>query len=47
MVGGCHCVNFKGMVDTESENTFAIVDIHTDHIEIRGFGREESRVLPI
>jgi len=44
-VGACHFVNFKGMVDTENENTFAIVDIHADRIEIRGFGREDSRTL--
>jgi 3',5'-cyclic AMP phosphodiesterase CpdA len=46
-VGTCHFVNFKGMVDTESENTFAIVEVHQDHLEIRGFGREEDRVLAI
>lgn len=44
-VGACHFVNFKGMVDTEHENTFAIVDVHADRIEIRGFGREDSRTL--
>ena len=44
-VGACHFVNFKGVVDTESENTFAIVDVHADRIEIRGFGREDSRTL--
>ncbi|WP_049734471.1 metallophosphoesterase [Rhizobium ecuadorense] len=44
-VGACHFVNFKGVVDTESENAFAIVDVHPDRIEIRGFGREESRTL--
>ncbi|ANL45952.1 metallophosphoesterase domain-containing protein [Rhizobium phaseoli] len=43
--GGCHFVNFKGVVDTERENAFAIVEVHTDHIDIRGFGREESRTL--
>ncbi|WP_283195017.1 metallophosphoesterase [Rhizobium sp. AN80A] len=47
VVDGCHFVNFKGMVDTESENTFAIVDLYGDRIEIRGFGREESRVLAL
>jgi 2',3'-cyclic-nucleotide 2'-phosphodiesterase (5'-nucleotidase family) len=47
MVGACHFVNFKGMVDTESENTFAIADVYKDRIEIRGFGREEDRVLAI
>jgi len=44
-VGACHFVNFKGVVDTENENTFAIVDVHADRIEIRGFGREDSRTL--
>ncbi|PDT08741.1 metallophosphoesterase [Rhizobium sp. M1] len=43
--GACHFVNFKGVVDTESENAFAIVEVYTDRIEIRGFGREESRTL--
>ncbi|NLS02772.1 phosphatase [Rhizobium sp. P32RR-XVIII] len=43
--GGCHFVNFKGMVDTETENTFAIVEVFADRLEIRGFGREESRTL--
>lgn len=41
------CVNFKGMVDTESENAFAIVEIYPEWIEIIGFGREESRSLPL
>lgn len=44
-VGACHFVNFKGMVDTENENTFSIVDVYADRIEIRGFGREDSRML--
>ncbi|HWT58173.1 MAG TPA: metallophosphoesterase [Rhizobium sp.] len=43
--GACHFVNFKGVVDTETENAFAIVELHPDRIEIRGFGREESRTL--
>ncbi len=42
---GCHFLNFKGMVDTETENTFAIVEIWADRIEVRGFGREDSRTL--
>jgi predicted phosphodiesterase len=46
-IDGRHFVNFKGMVDTESENTFAIVDVWPDRIEIRGFGREESRTLKL
>lgn len=46
-LGGKHFVNFKGMVDTPDENTFAIADVYADRIEIRGFGREESRVLDL
>ena len=43
--GSTWYVNFKGMVDTETENSFAIAEIFADRLEIRGFGREESRVL--
>lgn len=46
VAGACHFVNFKGVVDTEKQNAFAIVEVHADRIEIRGFGREESRTLP-
>lgn len=45
--GSTWYVNFKGMVDTPSENTFAVVEIHADRIEIIGHGREESRFLPL
>lgn len=44
-VDGRPFVTFKGMVDTADENTFAIVTVFDDRIEIEGFGREESRVL--
>jgi 3',5'-cyclic AMP phosphodiesterase CpdA len=44
-IRGHHFVNFKGVVDTETENTFAIVDVYADRLEIRGFGREVSRTL--
>ncbi|MBX4956894.1 phosphatase [Rhizobium lentis] len=43
--GACHFVNFKGVVDTENQNAFAIVEVYADRIEIRGFGREDSRRL--
>lgn len=43
--GNTHFVNFKGMVDTPDQNTFAIADVFADRIAIRGFGREEDRVL--
>ncbi|KAF5885393.1 metallophosphoesterase [Rhizobium sp. PEPV16] len=47
MAGACHFVNFKGVVDTETQNAFAIVEVHASSIEIRGFGREVSRTLSI
>lgn len=42
-----HFLNFKGMVDTEQENTFAIVEVYHDRLVVKGFGREESRELMI
>ncbi len=45
LLGGTHFLNFKGMVDTQHENTFAIADVYDDRIDIRGFGREDTRTL--
>ena len=45
--GSTWYVNFKGMVDTQAENTFAVVEIFADRIEIIGHGREESRTLAL
>ena len=42
---GIHYLNFKGMVDTADENTYAIVDVYPDRLEVQGFGHEENRVL--
>lgn len=44
--GNTWFVNFKGMVDTQNENAFAIAEIFADRMEIIGFGREDSRELP-
>ncbi|WP_337266370.1 metallophosphoesterase [Oryzifoliimicrobium ureilyticus] len=43
--GNVSFVNFKGMVDTENDNSFAVVDVHPDKLVVRGFGREDSRTL--
>lgn len=40
-----HSVTFKGMVETESYNSFATIDVYTNKLEIRGNGREKSQVL--
>lgn len=36
------CITFKGMLDTET-NSYAVVNLADKHIEITGYGREESR----
>lgn len=41
--GQCHHVNFKGMVETASDNPFAIVECHADRLTISGFGPEPTR----
>lgn len=45
--GSTWYVNFKGMVDTATENTFAVVEVYKDRLEIIGHGREESHSLPL
>ncbi|MFW5832702.1 MAG: metallophosphoesterase [Pseudomonadota bacterium] len=47
VVGGTHFVNLTGMVETADTNAFAIVDLHADRLEIRGFGREPTRSLAL
>jgi manganese-dependent ADP-ribose/CDP-alcohol diphosphatase len=42
--GGIHYINFKGMVENES-NAFAVVSVYADHLEVKGFGVEETRTL--
>ena len=44
---GIHFVNLKGMVETETENSFSVVTFSNEKIEIEGFGREESRILSL
>jgi hypothetical protein len=46
-IGGKHFLNFKGMVDTPDQSAYSVVEVYADRLEIRGFGREESRTLKI
>lgn len=46
-VGGKHFLNFKGMVDTPDQSAYAVVEVYTDRLEVRGFGREENRTLKV
>ena len=41
-----HYVTFTGMVNTE-ETAYAIVNVHADRLEIKGFGRQENMTLPL
>lgn len=40
-----HFVTFRGMVETPSSSSYAVVDVFSDRLEIRGSGREENRTL--
>jgi len=40
-----HCVNLKGMVETESTGSHALVEIYHNKIWIKGSGRERSQIL--
>lgn len=42
---GIHYVNFKGMVETADTNAYSIVRVHPNRLEIKGYGREQNRVL--
>ncbi len=44
---GIHFINLKGMVDTENQNAYSTITFSDDKIEIKGFGREESRSLTV
>ncbi|WP_457586450.1 metallophosphoesterase [Ensifer canadensis] len=47
LVDGTHFVNIKGMVETPDTTAYAIVEIHTDRMEIHGYGRETDRTLAL
>ena len=44
---GIHFINLKGMVNTENQNAFSVITFNNESIEIKGFGREQSRNLVI
>ncbi|MBM7045316.1 MULTISPECIES: metallophosphoesterase [Rhizobium] len=46
-VDGTYFVNFKGMVDTEDSNAYAIVSVYEDRLDVAGFGRETNRRLAL
>lgn len=42
---GIHFLNLKGMVETADINTFSIITLRKNKIEVTGFGNEQQRVL--
>jgi manganese-dependent ADP-ribose/CDP-alcohol diphosphatase len=40
-----HFITMKGMVETEDRNSFALVEVYTNKIWIKGSGREKSQIL--
>jgi 3',5'-cyclic AMP phosphodiesterase CpdA len=40
-----HFVTFRGMVETATSGSYSIVDVYSNKIWIRGFGREKSLIL--
>jgi len=44
---GIHYLNFQGMVETPDTNSYSIVKVYPDRLEIDGFGREQDRTLKI
>ncbi len=44
---GIHFINFRGMVETENENAFAEIILKNNEVEVKAYGRELNRILPI
>jgi 3',5'-cyclic AMP phosphodiesterase CpdA len=40
-----HFVTLRGMVETEQSGSYSIIDVYSNKIWIRGFGREKSQIL--
>jgi len=40
-----HHYTFKGMVETENSNSYAIVEVYKNKIWIKGYGREKNMIL--
>jgi hypothetical protein len=40
-----HFITVKGMVETETTNSFALIEVYKNKIWIKGSGREKSQIL--
>ena len=44
MKGGIHYLSMQGMVQGE-DNSYSIIEIYEDRIEVKGYGRERDRTM--
>ncbi len=42
---GVHYLTIEGMVETENENAYAVIEVFPDRLNVRGYGREADRIL--
>jgi 3',5'-cyclic AMP phosphodiesterase CpdA len=47
MRDGIHFVTFPGMVESGDRNSYTLVDVYDDRLELRGSGTAPSRSLPL
>jgi manganese-dependent ADP-ribose/CDP-alcohol diphosphatase len=43
---GTHYLTLNGMVDTPT-SAYSVVEVHKDHLEIKGFGRQKNRTMKL
>jgi predicted phosphodiesterase len=46
VVSGIHCLNLKGMLDTEA-TSYAVLSFYADRIAVKGYGRQDDRILQL
>lgn len=46
VVSGVHCLNLKGMLDTE-QTSYAVLSFDADHIAVKGYGRQADMTLAL
>jgi len=42
---GIHYLTLHGMVETPLQNSYAIIEVYSDHFKVVGYGREPNRIL--
>nr|MDO8110539.1 metallophosphoesterase [Candidatus Sigynarchaeota archaeon] len=44
---GKHYLCLRAMVETRNQNSFCIIDVHDDKLVVRGFGKEQGKILEL